>query len=136
MAALALTPAVHEFLEPPRRYATLATVNRDGAPHQVVVWYLLRDDHLVINSRVGRRWPTNALRDPRVSLTITDRDEYITLNGELEPIHDPVRGQKDIAEMAHRYLDDEAAAANIRVFETHERVSFIFRPTSAHADTE
>lgn len=136
MVDSALSSVVREFLEPPRRYATLATVNRDGGPHQVVVWYLLREDHIVINSRVGRRWPTNALRDPRVSLTVAHEGDYVTLDGELEPIGDAARGQADIAEMAHQYLEPAEAEANIRVFKTHRRLSFAFRPRSSHADTE
>ena len=61
-----------EMLERQGVFATLATVSADGSPHQAVIWYLVRGDTIVINSAVGRIWPTNLLRDPRCSLAIED----------------------------------------------------------------
>ena len=58
-------------------FATIATIDPDGTPRQAVIWYTLDGDELVLNSAVGRRWPSNLLRDPRVSISVTDhRDGY------------------------------------------------------------
>ena len=54
------------------RFATIATIDPDGTPRQAVIWYTLDGDEIVINSAVGRRWPTNLLRDPRMSLAVVD----------------------------------------------------------------
>jgi PPOX class probable F420-dependent enzyme len=137
VTASELDEPVRQFLSTPGRYATLATINRDGSPHQVVVWYMLLDDSVVLNSRVGRRWPTNVLRERRVSLTVAaPNGDYMTLAGELEPIDDPERGQDDIAEMARRYQTAEVAERNITRYRTEQRMSFTFRPTRVHGDTE
>jgi len=48
------------------RYATISTLDPDGGPRQAVTWYTIDGDEIILNSRIGRRWPTNLLRDPRV----------------------------------------------------------------------
>jgi PPOX class probable F420-dependent enzyme len=128
---LKLPANVSSFLASPR-YATIATLNPDGTPHQTVVWYLLRDDHLVLNSKVGRRWPTNLLRDPRLSLTVEDGLDYVNLEGVAEPGDDQAQAQADIAEMAQRYDPPDAAARAIAEFRRQQRISFHFRPQTMH----
>ena len=130
---MALPDSVRSFLsaEPPR-YATLATLNPDGSPHQAVVWFLLRDDHIVLNSKAGRRWPTNLLRDPRLSLTVEAGLDAVTLGGRAEHDDDPGRAQADIAEMARRFDDPETAQREISRFRTEQRLRFVFRPTRLH----
>ena len=54
-----------QMLERQGVFGTLATISADGTPLQAVIWYLVRGDTLVINSKAGRLWPTNLLRDPR-----------------------------------------------------------------------
>lgn len=126
-----LSAQVRDFLAAPR-YATIATLNADGSVHQTVVWYLLRDDQLVLNSKVGRRWPTNLLRDARLSLTVEDGLDYVTLEGTAEPLTDQAQAQADIAEMAHRYDPPDAAERVIAVFRRQQRISFHFRPQTMH----
>ena len=132
-----LSPSALEFLSAPGRYATLATVNGDGSPHQVIVWYLVRDDAIVLNSRVGRRWQANVLREPRVALTVaTATGDYVTLAGEVERVDDPELGQTDIAAMAHRYQPADVAERNIARYRTEQRVTFLLKPSRTHQDTE
>ena len=57
-----LSDAIRSYLAEPR-YATLATLTAEGPPHQAVIWYALDGDSLLINSRRGRHWPRNLLRD-------------------------------------------------------------------------
>ena len=65
----AVAPNIRSFLTRPVRYATIATINPDGAPHQIVIWYLLRHDeqrgdYLVVNSRAaGAGRPTCCATD-------------------------------------------------------------------------
>lgn len=127
-----LGPEVRGFLQSVPRYATIATLNADGSPHQAVIWFLLRDDHIVLNSRAGRRWPSNLLRDPRMSLTVEAELDVVTLGGRAEHDLDPHRAQADIAEMARRYDDPQTAEKAISRFRTEQRLRFLLRPTSLH----
>jgi PPOX class probable F420-dependent enzyme len=125
---------VRSFLED-THFATIATVDPDGAPRQAVIWYTLEGDGIVMNSAVGRRWPSNLLRDPRISFSVTDeRDGYrwIGLSGLVTPIEDQAVAQADIAGMARRYHADDPAKAErliTRKFERQARISFRLRPT-------
>ena len=117
-----------ETLERQGAFGTLATVTADGAPFQAVIWYLVRGDTLVVNSKVGRMWPTNLLRDPRCSLVVEDAYDWVGVRGRAEPITDQTAAQADIAEMARRYKvhDPEDAERMIReVFQPQERISFV-----------
>jgi len=122
--------AVREFLARPR-YAVIATINPDGSPHQAVVWYMLEDGAVIVNSKVGRRWPSNALRDPRVSLTVEEGLDYAVLSGTLEEISDRELAQQHIAAMGLRYEGPEGVARRSPVWQTQERVSFRLTPRRA-----
>ena len=116
-----------EMLEREGVFGTLATVSADGSPFQAVIWYLVRGDTLVINSRVGRVWPTNLLRDPRVSLVVEDGYDWVGVRGRAEAVTDQATAQADIAAMARRYHADDPAQAErmVAVFESQERISFV-----------
>jgi PPOX class probable F420-dependent enzyme len=131
MAEPLFTGNVRSFLAAPR-YATIATIDRDGAPHQAVVWYLLRHDVIVLNSRVGRRWPANLGRDPRVSFAVEDGENAVTLAGLAEAAGDPASALADISEMAWRYDEPELARREIARFATEQRISFHVRPRRVH----
>ena len=132
-----LPEPVRDFLDD-IRFATIATIDPDGTPRQAVIWYTLEGDDLVINSRVGRRWPPNLLRDPRLSIAVTDGADgyrWVGLTGTAHPVTDQVTAQGDIAGMARRYhANDPAKAERIIAnrFERQERVSFRFRPEAVH----
>ncbi len=134
----AFSPAVRRFLDAPGRFAVVATIDPDGTPHQAVVWYLATDEALVLNSRAGRRWPTNLRRDPRVSVMVADAYRWVSLRGEVELVDGQARAQADIAAMARRYhADDPATAeAEIRRFQHERRVSFVLRPARVAANLE
>ena len=119
-----------EMLERQGVFATLATVSADGSPHQAVIWYLVRGDTIVINSAVGRIWPTNLLRDPRCSLAIEHGYDWVGVRGRAEAVTDQPTAQADIAAMARRYHEDdpETAEAMIRhTFGPQQRISFGIR---------
>jgi PPOX class probable F420-dependent enzyme len=123
-----LSPEGRRFLEAPR-FAVAATINPDGSVLQAVVWYDLLGDKIVFNSRVGRRWPTNLGRDPRISLLVEDGQDYIELRGEVEIDEDPIRGQKVILGLAGRYEPMEDPAVQAAAFAGQHRVTFELRPT-------
>jgi PPOX class probable F420-dependent enzyme len=96
---------VRSFIEAPR-FATIATLDADGAPHQAVIWYALEGDDLVVNSRVERHWPRNLDRDPRVSLTVYDLDRpyhMVQLKGRAQKLREGDAATSDIQALARRY---------------------------------
>lgn len=131
--SLPIPDDVRNFLET-HRFATIATLNADGSPHQVVAWYLVEGDTAIVNSADGRRWPANLRRDPRVSLVVSDGYAWVGLRGTAAVIDDQERAQADIAAMAYLNHDRAAATALIRDrFRLQRRVSFHLRPTEIHA---
>ena len=123
-----LSAGARRFLEEPR-FAVVATLNPDGTPLQAVVWYALDGDAVVFNSRVGRQWPTNIVRDQRVSFIVADGYDYVELRGRVEIDEDPVRGQEVIAGLTRRYHEnDESLEARIAAFAAQVRVTFTLRP--------
>jgi PPOX class probable F420-dependent enzyme len=134
-----LSTQVRRFLEAPGRFATIATINPDGSPHQTVVWFLLEDDSVVINSLVGRLWPTNLRRDPRISFSVEDGLDYVVLRGTAFETDDGEGAQADIAAMARRYETPGQAEEMITGrFQPQHRISFRLRPRSVttHGDFE
>ena len=129
--SIALPPHIRDFIAAPH-FGSIATVDADGSPRQAIIWYLLDGDELVVNSRVGRRWPTNVLRDPRVYTAVFDEADplrWVGLLGTAEAVTDQPQAQADIAAMARRYHHDDLATAErkIRDFVRMERISFRIR---------
>jgi PPOX class probable F420-dependent enzyme len=137
-----LPDRIRAFLDA-TRFASIATLDPDGAPRQAVVWYLLDGDEVVINSADGRRWPANLRRDPRISLTIVDQADgyaWVGLTGTVgEVIDDQRRAQADIARMARAYHADEPDKAERLIatrFERQHRVSFRIAVSGFHDHLE
>jgi PPOX class probable F420-dependent enzyme len=106
-----LSPAVEAFLNE-KRFASLATLNRDGSPQQTVMWYLLQDGKIMMNTARGRRKDLNMVRDPRVSICVEDGYRFVTISGNVELIEDDQpRAQADIHALAVRYHGQERADA-------------------------
>ena len=119
------------------RFATIGTIDPAGGPRQAVVWYTIEGDEIVLNSAVGRRWPTNLVRDSRIAFSVVDETDgylWIGLTGLVSVVDDQPTAQADIAAMARRYhADDPDKAERIihRQFERQTRISFRMRLLSA-----
>jgi PPOX class probable F420-dependent enzyme len=100
--AVTLPGAVRAFLEEPR-FAVLATIHADGRPQQTVMWYALRDDHVLMNTAAGRLKDHNIRRDSRVSICIEDAARFVTIRGTVTIDDDPDTAQADIFALARRY---------------------------------
>jgi PPOX class probable F420-dependent enzyme len=76
-------------------WGVLATGRADGSPQQSMVGYALDDDGriLVLTQAVTAKW-RNALRQPRVSLTVPDGRVHVVVYGVAEAIDaDPERAE-------------------------------------------
>ena len=134
-----LEPRLRSFLERPL-FASLATVDPDGAPRQAVIWYRLEDDgRILLNSRAGRRWPANLLRDGRASLAIADKEDgyaWLGLTGHVDAIDEDVeRAREDIVALAFRY-HATPTPASIAAFRTQPRITFRIAIDGVHDHLE
>ena len=113
------------FLEE-KRFAVLATINADGTAQQTVMWYLLRGDHLVMNTKRGRHKDRNLLRDRRISVCVEDGYRFVTIAGRVEIVDDRQQTQADIEALAVRYHGAEKATQQVRdQFAQEDRISLI-----------
>jgi PPOX class probable F420-dependent enzyme len=130
-----LSDPIRRFLEAPHA-AAIATIDPDGAPRQAVAWYRLEPDgRILVNSRIGRRWPANLLRDPRVALAVTDGRNlwsWVGLTGVVDETVDTEQAREDICELAHRYEDGQPSPKLLERFRSEPRISFYIRITAAH----
>jgi PPOX class probable F420-dependent enzyme len=126
-----LDAAVREFLAAPR-YATLATINRDGLPQQTPVWYELRGDTVYMNTRAGRLKERNLLRDPRASLCIVDGERYVTLRGRVELRPGP-QGFEGIRALSIRYHGPERGERQAEQYRGQERVDCFMTVDHVHS---
>lgn len=137
MDSVTLTPAQAEFLAG-RHYATLATLDEDGAPRQAVIWYRLEaDGRLLLNSRHPRRWPRNLLRDGRVAIAIPDVDNglrWLGFTGVVDEVVDDVaQAREDIMALAYRYSTDGTVDTETEsIFRGQQRITFLVRITGVH----
>ena len=135
--SITIPAGVRAFLDDVK-FATIATVDPDGAPRQAVIWYTLHGDVLVLNSAVGRRWPANLVRDPRISLSVADPADgyrWIGISGRVSVVEDQPTAQADIAAMARRYHAHEPKVAERLVrdrFERQQRISFHVHVAAIH----
>ncbi len=137
---LVLSASVRAFLEEPL-FASVASVDPAGTPHQAVAWYRLEPDgRILLNSRTPRRWCVNLMTDPRVALSVIDGADgyrWVGLSGVVnEVIEDVERARDDIVALAHRYHPEGPSESLIATFRSQPRVSFLVRITGIHDHLE
>ena len=93
-----------EFLEEPNA-AVIATVRSDGAPYTAATWYDWDEGRVLVNMDYERLRLSHMRRDPRVSITVLDIDDWyraITVLGRVVEIRDD-DGLRDIDRLSQRY---------------------------------
>ncbi|MDX1621548.1 MAG: PPOX class F420-dependent oxidoreductase [Nitriliruptorales bacterium] len=108
-------------------FAMLTTLFEDGQPQTQVMWVDADDEHVLINTEVHRAKYANVQRDPRVAVTVWQRDDpyrYVEIRGEVV---DTVHGQEardHIDACSQRYRGRDYDGTQI----TTERVVLKIRP--------
>ncbi|MEM8620077.1 MAG: pyridoxamine 5'-phosphate oxidase family protein [Actinomycetota bacterium] len=76
-------------------WAVLATGRGDGSPQQSMIGYMVDDDgRIVISAKSYTAKWNNAVRQPKVSLTVPDGRVHLVVYGETETItDDPLRAE-------------------------------------------
>ncbi|MEV0612310.1 PPOX class F420-dependent oxidoreductase [Nonomuraea sp. NPDC050404] len=83
----------------------MATLRSDGTPVSTPTWYLWEDGRVLINLDHGRVRLRHLRRDPRVSLTVMDGDDWythVTLIGRVVELRED-EGLDDIDRIAVHY---------------------------------
>ena len=123
-----LIDPVRQVLSAPR-CAVLSTLGSDGAPRQIVIHYLLGEDHIRLNGHRDRRWVANVRRDPRVALIVHDERDYlhyVSIRGLAALIDEREQALAEAMSQAERYGEDPADFAG------QPRVSFRVDPEHVH----
>ena len=120
--AAQLTDAAREFLNE-KRFAVLATINKDGTPQQTVMWYELQGDEIMMNTARGRLKDRNLDRDPRISVCVEDGQRFVTLRGTVALNDEQGVAQADIARLAVRYNGPERAQESTPNFRKEHRIT-------------
>jgi PPOX class probable F420-dependent enzyme len=119
-------PEVRKLLEEPN-YAVVSTVNDDGSIHSTVVWASAEDDHVAINSALGRHWPSNLQRNPNVTLLIYESGNpynYVEIRGRATP--DTDKADMHINELSKKYIGQDEYPYRQP---GEQRVKFTIEPT-------
>ena len=85
--------------------AVLATISPSGRPQATPVWYLVENNHILINTSEGRKKLQNLKANPRVALTIVAQDDpyrYVQIQGTVIKFA-PEHGARDIDRLSVRY---------------------------------
>jgi PPOX class probable F420-dependent enzyme len=96
---------VQDLLRKPNP-SVVVTVRGDGQPVSVPTWYLWEDGRVLVNMDEGRKRLQHVRRDPRVTLTVLDRDDWYThvsVIGRIAELREDI-GLKDIDRLARHYL--------------------------------
>jgi PPOX class probable F420-dependent enzyme len=78
---VAMTPAEITALLEQSRKLQLATINRDGTPHLVTMFYVLLGGQIAFWTYRSSQKALNLARDPRVTCLVETGEEYFELRG-------------------------------------------------------
>lgn len=100
-------PEVRDLLEKPN-YAVVSTYNQNGSILSTVIWADAENGNIAINSALGRTWPSNLQRDPRVTLLIQEAGNpynFVEIRGEAQATADGA--DEHINRLAKKYIDQD-----------------------------
>jgi nitroimidazol reductase NimA-like FMN-containing flavoprotein (pyridoxamine 5'-phosphate oxidase superfamily) len=110
---------IDAFLDEPGHLLRVGTVDADGFPSVVPIWFIRRSDDIVFTPRGPSLFLANIRRDQRVGLSI-DEDPLpyrkLTVRGTARVVHEPGADDewRDLyRQIAMRYIAVEAANAYV-----------------------
>ena len=125
MAKLSDEP-VRKLLTDPN-HAVVSTLNSDGSVLSTLVWINADEETVAVNSAVGRRWPTNLQRDPRVTVLVQEHgnpNNYVEIEGTASATQEGA--DEHIDALAKKYIGEDEYRHR-RPGE--QRIKFEIRPT-------
>ncbi len=109
---------------------TLGTINGDGSPHLVTIWYYLADDGTVaMSTQTHSKKLANLRRDPRIALCVGDGVRSVSLYGRVTISEDPAHIRHALEHLVERYINPEGIRAQVvGTLAQQSRVVLQFRP--------
>ncbi len=111
-----LTESQLELIRSTNGFAAVATLNEQGAPQTSIVWVDTDGEHVIFNTTNARAKGKHLQRDPRVSVTVFDRNDpyrYFEVEGVAELQLD---GADDhIHELSRKYWGEDFHTPQNRV---------------------
>ncbi|MEX1357075.1 MAG: PPOX class F420-dependent oxidoreductase [Gaiellaceae bacterium] len=108
--------------------AIVGTIRPDGTPQLTPTWVDTDGEHVLVNTAEGRWKTRNLRRDPRISVTVVDRDDpynWVSVTGTAELTHEGA--EEHIHRLSHKYrgkdYDSPKDPQRILVRITPKRVS-------------
>ncbi len=104
-----LSEKARRLIEEPN-FGFVATVMEDGSPQVSPVWVDLENGHVVFNTAIGRVKEKNMRRDPRVSISIANREnqyEKVDIRGRVVDFVEGEEADRHIDKMAQKYIGEE-----------------------------
>jgi len=100
-----------------KNFAAFTTLLPNGQPMTHVMWVDADDEHILINSELGRQKVNNVTKDPRVALTVIESGNpyhYAEVRGVVvEQVTGP-RARAHIDELSQKYVGRPYDANNIK----------------------
>lgn len=110
-------------------FAHVATILPDGAPHSVPVWVALEGDRIAFLTSPGSRKARNLAREPRIAISITDRENPHRMAQIRGQVVERIEGEtawRIIDQMSNKYL-------GMPYPDRSDRVVFLVEPEHAWA---
>jgi PPOX class probable F420-dependent enzyme len=92
-----------------KNFCDVSTLNADGSVHCAPVWVDVDSGVVELNTALGRTWPKNLQRDPRVTLTVMNLEnpyEYVSIRGRVAKFETD-GADEHIDRLALKYLGKE-----------------------------
>ena len=102
--AIPLPQSVRKIMQD-KAYGHVVTFNADGKPQVTMVWMDVDGDEVLFNTADGRLKPRNLRRDPRVIISVQDRNDpqsYMVFHGKASVTEAGADAQID--KLAKRFL--------------------------------
>jgi PPOX class probable F420-dependent enzyme len=131
---VAMTAAEIAALLAGSRKLQLATINRDGTPHLVTMYYVMLDERIAFWTYHSSQKAVNLARDPRLSCLVETGEQYFDLRGvQVQGVARRVDDPETVREIGRRIaaglgdapggaVDDYVASA------ARKRVGFLVEP--------
>jgi PPOX class probable F420-dependent enzyme len=103
---MTLDPTLKELARA-KNFAAMSTLMPDGQPQTQLMWVHADDEHLLINTEVGRQKFRNVVRDPRVTITVFDSENpyrYVEARGRVVSTEAGQAGRDDIDALSQKYM--------------------------------
>src|SRR4051794_20226144 len=115
-----------------KNFWSVATSSRNGIPQSTVMWVMLRDGRIVLNSALGRKKVDNLRENPNVALSWFDPENaYVSYAIQGRVVDDIVgdQAEADIDALAKKYIGEDRYPWRSP---GERRVSFLVEATHVH----